>query len=869
MNKIITVTGKFVLSFFFVLILLGTSIFIIGRMYKEELKNYIIKEINRSINVRIQVKSVDISTFRKFPFVSVVLTDATAWSASGFEKDQFKNINTDTLFSASRIYLQFSLIDIIHNNYRLRRAHALNGNVLLLTDRFGQINYRLFKEQKKISQNPVSVNLDNLKISGIKWTYLNLSKNIYGAGYIKDIVMKGKFANSDHTLSLAGSLMVDSISRNKIRYADQLNASLKVNMTVNDSLFNISKGELSLNKMDFQLTGSLTHGERTNLDLQIGADRIDIKSLLLTLPVEFKLFEKHYPIGSVEFLAKISGYLSRTDVPNIRAAFNILNAKIFLSNKNLSIERLNLKGTYSNGTMHNAKSSSIKVTEYSFISGKTYLQGRLTIDNFMQPYIIGAVTGQLDAHDFSEIVSIPGIKIYNGIIQTEITLNARLSELKEIHLNKIMASGITGKFTLDSLSGDFPGLHERIDYLSGTIRVDGDKWYPELRGKSNESDIRINIEADHVLGYLLFKKTSLWLRGDLYSHFLDLKKFIYTSGKDTTKFFFPKKLYFLFNYATDSLEYGKFKAKNINSILNYTDGILTVSSLEMNTLKGRIKASGVVMQKVNGEMIIKNQSHLERMDINDLFYTFNDFGQKFIVSENLKGLISGNIDMRIITNNNFEPFYSTLSLNSDVIISNGELIDFEPIKELSRYIELSELEHITFSSLQNSIIIKDSKVFIPKMDIHSSAFNITTSGIHGFDNYFEYKVKVSLSELLAGKARKEKNENNEFGVVEDDGSGGMNLYLSITGTPDKYLVRYDKKEAMNDIRNNLQNEKKVIKTILKEEFRLFKRDTVGNLQKKIKSDEKFIMDWGEENGSETNELKKKNKEEKTDIIIEW
>ena len=89
-------------------------------------------------------------------------------------------------------------------------------------------------------------------------------------------------------------------------------------------------------------------------------------------------------------------------------------------------------------------------------------------------------------------------------------------------------------------------------------------------------------------------------------------------------------------------------------------------------------------------------------------------------------------------------------------IEKGELIKFEPMKVLSKYISVSELEDIKFSTLQNQIEIKDRKVFIPKMDIISSAMNVTLSGVHGFDNSVDYHFKVLMSDILFTKAKKAK-----------------------------------------------------------------------------------------------------------------
>ena len=64
--------------------------------------------------------------------------------------------------------------------------------------------------------------------------------------------------------------------------------------------------------------------------------------------------------------------------------------------------------------------------------------------------------------------------------------------------------------------------------------------------------------------------------------------------------------------------------------------------------------------------------------------------------------------------------------------------------------------------MKNEIYISDRMVTIPEMAIHSSAFNISVSGQQTFDNVFEYRLNVLLSEVLFNKARKRKKEIDEF-----------------------------------------------------------------------------------------------------------
>jgi len=131
-------------------------------------------------------------------------------------------------------------------------------------------------------------------------------------------------------------------------------------------------------------------------------------------------------------------------------------------------------------------------------------------------------------------------------------------------------------------------------------------------------------------------------------------------------------------------------------------------------------------------------------------------------------------------------------------------MQFEPMLKLSRYIDVEELRHIRFKTLENTIYIHNRLVTIPEMAIHSSAFNIRVSGQHAFDNQFDYRLDVLLSEVLFNKARKKKKEIDEF-LIEETSEEQTTIPLIIAGTPDDFEVRFDRKKAFRLTRSNVKN----------------------------------------------------------------
>jgi len=159
------------------------------------------------------------------------------------------------------------------------------------------------------------------------------------------------------------------------------------------------------------------------------------------------------------------------------------------------------------------------------------------------------------------------------------------------------------------------------------------------------------------------------------------------------------------------------------------------------------------------------------------------------------------------------------------LIENGALKNFEPVKALSGFIELSELENITFSKLENDLFIKNNYLAVPQMDIRSSAADFSVNGKHSFNNEYEYHVKVYLSEILSKKAKSNSRYSTEFGPVEEDGLGRTSIFLKLTGTGEDVKVTADMKATRNNIKQNLNKEKGTLKNILNEEYGWFKSDT--------------------------------------------
>ncbi|MBP5473198.1 MAG: hypothetical protein J6X92_00380, partial [Bacteroidales bacterium] len=286
-------------------------------------------------------------------------------------------------------------------------------------------------------------------------------------------------------------------------------------------------------------------------------------------------------------------------------------------------------------------------------------------------------------------------------------------------------------------------------------------------------------------------------------------------NSDTKKpFEFPSDVSFDFDVDVADFSYQDIKATDIKGTVSYKPKIFNLNNVSMNILDGHASITGFIVKNSDNTMLLRGTSNLNNINIHDAFVTFKDFGQNYLKAKNIEGNLTGNISALMTMTPSFEINKQTLTVDGDYNITNGALINFDPVKKLSKFVELSELENIRFERMENDLIIKNNNIVFPQMDIKSSVADFSISGQHSFDNDYEYHIKLLLSEILSAKYKKNKKKNVEFGAVEDDGLGHTSILLVINNNG----VKYDMKAAGERIRQEFQKEKQGLRDIFREEY---------------------------------------------------
>jgi len=839
-----------------ILLAVGAGLYITYN-YENVVKNVIVKELNKYIdNTEISVGDINFSIFKKFPDASIEFIDISAKFPKNFDRSSFPKLKDDTLFTAKSLFFQFNILDIFRNNYKINEIEIKKAKAIILIDKNGKDNFHFWKTTSGV---PVSSNfkleLKKLKFIEMKFIFQNLAKNLEIKAHTNKLELHGDFSSDSYAMSTLGNVVLDRFMLDNVNYINANNISLKLNLDVNNNQYIIKKGEVKTSDLKFNVTGKYIYSETDKINLKISGNNIDIESFISLLPDKYKNeFNDYKSKGNFYFNAIVTGNISRLITPHIEVKFGISDGIVNKSNSDIKLYNINIDGLYSNGINNNLQNSILKLNKFSAKLGNSKIDGIYIVDNFTNPKIRLEAEVGLNLAEMQEFFHFDTIKNISGIINANIKFSGNVKAIDnftkedfqnattegKIIVNNGNISFIKSIYTYSNINGAFSFRNNDISVDSATFNI-------------NKNDFYIKGYLKNIISYIMIDNEKLYAEANVKSSYLDLDDLLQSdpnkSSSTNSAFGFPVSESFKININVKHFIESKFNAHNVTGFIDYNNKILTAQNLSFETMDGKILANGVIKQLENKQFIMQWESKMNDVDIKKLFYTFDNFNQTFILDKHLKGKVNAKVDFSSEWSKNFDINYDKLIAQGNIEILNGELINFEPMLKLSDYISVSELKNIKFSKMKNDIYIKDRKVTIPQMTINTSAINIDLSGEHYFNNDILYHLKVLLSDVLSKKAKKAKKENEEFGVEEDDGSGKTSLYLLIKGNTDNYKVTYDVKNAKKSVKQNFEEEKQNLKTILHKEFGLFKNDSVIIKNEKNK--------------------KQENKKKKSNFTIEW
>lgn len=861
----------------FLILLISLSI-IISVFFKKQLQDFVIGSLNKSLNARIEIKNTDVSIIKSFPYVSFSFYDVITHSSKDYISLTGRN---DTLISAKEIHLEFNLMKLFQHQYVLKRIQINSGRINIMSIK-GLNNYEIFKSNDSVSLTP-NIDLKLIKIKNCIIKYYNSNNKVLVCLNTDKLLIIGKINSklSEFNIDCKSNIELLNLDDHTILKQQPIQADLNFSST--KEMLKFADSKIKISGINLYFNSYFRFSPTSFIEANIKGDKIDIGQFLKILPARYISFLNSYKFnGNLNFILTVKGYLKTNIFPHINLNFSILDGSVNRIHSNLEFSNLHFNGFYTNGNNNNLNSSRVAINDFStnFNTGIINLSGY--ISNFSKPIVDLNTSCNLNLSNLKEFLKLDTFEILKGNIENKLHVSGSLLSLSNFNLKDFYNLNYKGDCNFQDVS--FKVKHNNFDLnsINGLVNIDNDLKFNNISFFIHKDKLLLDGIMNNGLSYLFHKTNNATLDAHLTSNSIDLSNYFVKGDSVGNKnysreFLFPENVLLNLDLNINYFKLNRFEAKWIKGKLKYKPGMFILNSLSFDLCGGRVSGNGAIIQDNNDNFLVKGQTDISKVDISKLFYTLNNFSQDILLDENLKGKISGKINFSSIWNKILYLDTKKLLIDADITLFNGELIKFKPMYNLSKFIALDELKQIKFSTLHNNLLIKDETIYIPQMEVKSSAFNIVASGEHTFDNHYKYKIRVLLSDILYNKAKKAKRENEEFGVVEDDGLGKTTIPLSIVGYKSDYKITYDTKSSIQVIKEGFTKQKTELKQIFKEEFGWFKHDTIFDSNKK--SINKPKIEW-DDNSTDSNPVKTdkaKTDKRKTDksnnssekVKVEW
>ena len=838
--------GKILLWFVVIGISLVVILSALALIYQEKVTDYALTKLNEEFDTRIEVESATFSLLRRFPRASVELKDLTIWSPEGVDYAAFGEYQSDTLLYASSFFLEIPVVEFFRGNYSISSLTIDRGFVNALTDGKRRSSYNLARNGTREGAG-LDLNIDNIRVNSLYITYISIVDSLHFEGEVVSSRVKGMIAGSNIDLKSEAELKIVRVKYPGREINRQMASSFSVDLFKTVDELQITKGIFNIAGLDFDITGNYYIPFR-KVNFHIVSERVEIGELMALLPEKIVgRFENFAPQGRLNVDGVVEGMISGVTPPFFDFAFSLENGSILSAGSPVTVHNVMLKGDISNGANGIRSVERVNLENFSAIVGNGDISGQGTLTNFSNPDVDFTLSATIVGTEWYSFLNPKGISYISGVARLNSRIRGKMPVNEKDILKTIASLDPIANVTFSNFSVGITKGDYSMDDITGNMMLAGGLWTDDLSLTFRDHSFRLAGEIVNMPSFLAGNDKVVRGTMTVWSDLIDIRRLLLTdSPSDTTNLYNPFELFSLDGeIIADSLVYSNFRTSRVSSMVKVRPDGIIFTGIVAETLGGRVSGNYNLWRRQNGRYLSKGDLKIFGCDIREGFGQFNNFGQTFIVQENIGGKLSGNISFLFDHLPTFYPDMPTLVADGRYTIINGELVNFEPIKQLSRFIDIKELENIKFSKLENELLIKYSTVTVPRMEIGSTAADIVISGTHYFSNDYEYHLKVKLSDILNKNRREKLGPNKEFGPVEDDGLGRPSILIKITSVGDDFKVAYDVAAAKGEIKQDIQKEKSTLKSILNEEYGWYKSDTT--IKKTEQEKPRFRVRWEENN----------------------
>jgi hypothetical protein len=796
------------------------GLYIVLRYYEDEVVAYAFEKSKDVFTRPVQINDIDLAFWHTFPNASLHLSEV-------YIPDSFHA--KDTLLCASDVYLEFNLFDLFNAHYELLELEIDQATAKVKFNKAGEDNFHFWKASGDTSD--FNVALEEVLLKDVRFVYRDEKARKELQLFTSKTIAKGDLSQEQCELNLqTESILKQWWSNDQTLWSDQaLTCDAKIQVNYTEQMYQFQDASIGLGDLHAMINGVIHSKKDPYFDLTLTGDEIQLEQVFSLLPADLRQSMDQYQAkGEVQLAASYKGTYSKKSMPQLRVDLTMNDGSMQSPDGEVQLTQMAMQSIVQSA----AEGWHIEIArcQANLAGGQIQLSGEINAAD--QTELDMAIQANAAASDLQHFFNLDTLEICSGEIKMELQSKGVLKWAAGDSLidftalqNTGQATWSNGEMKLKNSNRHFTGLQAAIQLDNANAHVKG------FNGVVNGCDFSINGSFKNLVPFLIDDQQRLLIEANLYSQLMDFNQLLEVANgsEEAYELNLPKRVDFAFNSHIKKFVFRQFYADEMRCVANLREGRFFVDPLSFMTAGGQLSAQLSLQQTAQSTYYVNCLANIERMDISELFREFENFDQSFIQDRHLKGKANAMVQFQAPVSAALDVSYRDLYSVIDLKIADGQLIGLESLQEIATYIRSNKwiapfvdedqfaekLRDIKFSTLENTIEIKDEVIAIPIMDIRSSAMDISISGKHQFNNEIFYSLGFNIRDILI---RKQKDWQEQ-----DDGLGKQ-IFVYMSGTTDNPQFGMDKEASRSDRKEELQQEKQNMKALLKEEFGLFKKD---------------------------------------------
>ena len=771
MKAALKIVGYFFL--FFLLLAAGSGAFI--WLKKDAIIAGAVERINDELTVPVQVGTIDLDLWSGFPRVRIALNNVLVEDPKG---------SKDALIRAEELGFGVNLWDVFRGSYNAQELYLNGGELYLASDRQGG-NWELTATTDSTSS---AFNFDIINLKDVRLHYLDKLSNSKYDGFVERGSLRGEISE-EVVLDIDAKISEAEVMLEGERWLLPAKMTGKVHVEVGNS-WSARSENTTIDGQSFAFALNDVGGE-------IQSHEVNVPALMSVMPLlnfeeldQFKMKSDAHWKGSYE---QWELALSKT-----RASFTYGTPAIEIRDFTGDV-RINW-----------GAEKSIFVGPFNALTKTGELEGTARIEGH-RPVLSASLQGGSNLSELFAFVEadvlVNPIGFWSG---TDLELRQQFNNWEDFET--VGNTAFKGNISLKECAFGISESNIEFDKVEADLVVDG------RNVRIDRSFVKAGSNNAVVTGTIYDALAEVGLpmaQLRLETPFIDIDPLLFWEFEDDGQSEEDFGFDFSVDLNIDQLKLGDFKGSNLSGTV-YNSGVKILGkNMVVEGCDGRFSGNWAVAEKPGGNRFW-GQVQAEKVQLDQLLASFNNFDLEDLDASNLSGRASAQAELALHFNEDWDVISPQTSVEGTIEVIGGQLKNYAPLYELSAFIDSKELQRITFPELKTDFSIRGDTLFLPETHVENSALNLWVNGWQNMEtDDVLYSVRLGLKDL----ALRGKNSNRDLGywIQEAENENQPYIRLLVGCNLDDVCISLDKATIKKNLKESLAKEKQDLKQLFNTE----------------------------------------------------